>query len=261
MEADDLKMPFREHLRELRLRIIWSLLAVLGGFIVCYIFSDLILEWLLVPLRRAIDGLIAQGRLSSVDAPLHFQDPLEPFFAYMKLSLVAGIFAAAPVVLYQLWAFIAPGLYAKEKRVLLPLVLLGTLFFLGGGAFCYYFVLPYAMEFLVGYGLPDKGGPATIAPLLMLDAYLDRAEQLLLAFAIVFELPLVVGTLAYLGLVTPKGLWKWHRHIILGIIVLSAVITPTGDPVNLLIMAVPMILLFELSVLFSVFIARRRAKS
>lgn len=253
-------MPFGDHLRELRMRLVWSLLAVAVGFAVCYTFSEHILAWLLIPLRSAIDSLVAQKLLPAVDAPLHFQDPLEPFFAFMKLSLVSGIFVSAPVVLYQLWAFIAPGLYARERRVILPMVFLGSLFFFGGGAFCYYFVLPYAMEFLIGYGL-SEGGQVTIAPLLMLDVYLDRAEQLMLAFGIVFELPLVVGSLSWLGVVTPAFLWKWNRHAILAIIILSAVITPTGDPVNLLIMAVPMIVLFELSVLFSFLIHRRRARA
>jgi sec-independent protein translocase protein TatC len=258
---EDAKMPFMEHLRELRSRIVKSLLAIIAGFCVCYAYSDVILGWISLPLQRAINSLVTQGRLPESSAVLHFQDPLEPFFAYLTLSFVAGIFVSAPVILYQIWAFIGPGLYSKEKRVVLPMVFLGTLFFIGGGAFCYYIVLQYAMEFLIGYGLTDNvGGQAIIAPLLMLDPYLSRAEQLLLAFAIVFELPLIVGALAWLNIVTPQSLWRWNRHILIAILIVAAVLTPTGDPVNLLIMAVPMAVLFELSVVFTFLLHRSRAK-
>lgn len=260
-EEDDSKMPFMEHLRELRSRIVKSLLAVVAGFAICYTYSDVILGWLSLPLQRAINSLVAQGKLPASSAILHFQDPLEPFFAYLTLSVVAGIFVSAPVILYQIWAFVGPGLYAKEKRVVLPMVFLGTLFFVGGGAFCYYIVLQYAMEFLINYGTTNNvGDQVLIAPLLMLDSYLSRAEQLLLAFAIVFELPLVIGALAWLNLVTPQMLWRWNRHILVAILIVAAILTPTGDPVNLLIMAVPMAILFELSVLFTFLLHRSRAK-
>jgi sec-independent protein translocase protein TatC len=258
---EDAKMPFMEHLRELRSRIVNSLLAIIIGFAVCYAYSDVILNWISLPLQNAINNLVAQGKLPESSAVLHFQDPLEPFFAYLTLSIVAGIFVSSPFILYQIWAFIGPGLYSKEKRVVLPMVFLGTFFFIGGGAFCYYIVLQYAMEFLIGYGLTtNSGGHAIIAPLLMLDPYLSRAEQLLLAFAVVFELPLVVGALAWLNIVTPQSLWRWNRHILVAILIVAAVLTPTGDPVNLLIMAVPMALLFELSVLFTFLLHRSRAK-
>jgi sec-independent protein translocase protein TatC len=254
-------MPFMDHLKELRTRIVRGLLAVMVGFALCYAFSDAIMAWLLVPLRNAIDSLVAQGRLGQQDAPLHFRDPLEPFFAYLKLSMVAGLFVASPIVLYQIWAFIAPGLHAKERRVALPVVFLASLFFIGGGAFCYYVVLPYAMEFLIGYPLGEAGSPVGLSPLLMLDDYLARALQLVVAFAVVFELPLAVGILAWVGLVTPSMLWRWNRHVILGIIILAAVITPTGDPVNLAIMAIPMILLFELSAAFTWLLYRSRGNT
>jgi sec-independent protein translocase protein TatC len=258
---DDSKMPFMEHLKELRSRIVKSLLAVIVGFSVCYAYSDVILGWISLPLQRAINDLVLQGKLPQSSAVLHFQDPLEPFFAFLTLSVVAGIFVSAPVILYQIWAFVGPGLYSKEKRVVLPMVFLGTIFFVGGGAFCYYIVLQYAMEFLIGYGLTNTGdGQAIIAPLLMLDPYLSRAEQLILAFAIVFELPLVVGALAWLNLVTPQSLWRWNRHILVAILIVAAVLTPTGDPVNLMIMAVPMAVLFELSVVFTFLLHRSRAK-
>jgi sec-independent protein translocase protein TatC len=257
------RMPFTEHLRELRVRLMKSLFAVVICFAVCYAYSDYILELLSHPLKNAIGNLVAQGKLPASSAILHFQDPLEPFFAYLKLSIVAGIFVSAPYLLYQLWAFIAPGLYSKEKRVVLPIVFLGSLFFLGGGAFCYYIVLQYAMEFLIGYGLTNSSGEAQsmIAPLLMLDPYLSRAEQLLLAFAIVFELPLVVGVLGWLNIVTPSQLWRWNRHILVVILIVASVLTPTGDPVNLMIMAVPMAVLFEISVLFTFLLHRSRSKS
>jgi sec-independent protein translocase protein TatC len=259
---EESKMPFTEHLRELRTRLIRSLLAIVVCFGVCYAYSDIILEWMSYPLKNAIHNLVVAGKLPESSAILHFQDPLEPFFAYLKLSIVAGIFVSSPFLLYQVWAFVAPGLYSKEKRVVLPIVFLGSLFFLGGGAFCYYIVLQYAMEFLIGYGLThNPGEQALMAPMLMLDPFLSRAEQLLLAFAIVFELPLVVGVLGWLNIVTPAQLWRWNRHILVVILIVASILTPTGDPVNLMIMAVPMAVLFEISVLFTFLLHRSRAKT
>jgi sec-independent protein translocase protein TatC len=241
---DDLHMTLREHLIELRKRLKWSLLWLGIGFIACYNSADKLFSFLMKPVRAA---------LPPGEQYLHFKSSVEPFFIYLKVALYAGIFIGSPLILYQVWAFVAPGLYRKEKKAILPFVAAATLFFVAGAAFCYYIILPPAFEFLIKAAGPD------IKPVLMMEDQLGLVMMLLLAFAIIFELPLALTFLSMIGLVDHKFLGKYRRHAIVVNVIIAAFVTPTGDPFNLALMAVPMVLCYELGVLGSWIFGKKKA--
>ena len=167
----------------------------------------------------------------------------------LKISLLAGVFGASPVVLYQAWKFIAPGLYAHEKRIALPFVVVATVFFFAGGAFCYYGVLPYGYRFLLDFGLQVS------KPELMLDEYISLTTKLLFVFGLVFELPVFAMFLSALGVIDHTTLWKHWRAAVIGSFVLGAFLTP-ADPMTMVLLAVPLCLLFLLSVVVAYFFSR-----
>lgn len=259
-------MSFTEHLEELRKRLKLAVYAVFACMVVAYIFSDFLFALMSQPLIRAWHeaGL---GR-----PELHFANPIEPFFTFLKLSLVVGLFAASPIVFYQLWRFVAPGLYAKEKRYALPFALASGLFFTGGAAFGYFLVFPYGFEFFLSYArsnmgvMQDLAGQAVqvsvehtfkLSPTLMIGEVFGLTTRLLLAFGIVFELPLLVFFLAMAGLVTYRTLWRFNRYFVVLSFVLGAMLTPP-DVITQLFMATPLLILYNLSILLSWIFFRRR---
>jgi len=231
---DDIHLTLRDHLIELRKRLKWALLWLGIGFCVAYYWSQQLFHFMMLPVFKA---------LPEGEKALHFSSSVEPFMIYLKVSLYGGLFVASPFILWQLWAFIAPGLYRKEKRAILPFVVTATLFFVGGAVFAYLVILPPAFEFLINAAGPD------IKPVLMMDDQLSLVMMLLIAFGIIFEMPLILTFLAMLGLVDHKFLSKYRRHAIVLNTIIAAVITPTGDPFNLALMAVPMMLCYELGIL------------
>ena len=230
---DDVHLSLRDHLTELRKRLKWALVWLVVGFGASYHFSERIFAFLMKPVRAA---------LPANEQFLFFKSSIEPLFIYLKVGLYAGIFVASPMIIWQIWAFIAPGLYRKEKKAILPFVASATLFFIAGAAFCYYVILPPAFQFLIQGAGPD------IKPVLMMDDQLGLVMMLLLAFAIIFELPLALTFLAMLGIVDHKFLARYRRHAIVINVIVAAFVTPTGDPFNLALMAVPMMLCYELGV-------------
>jgi sec-independent protein translocase protein TatC len=231
---DDIHLTLREHLLELRKRLKWAVLFLGIGFAVSYHWSTEIFHFLMRPVLKA---------LPEGEKALHFSSSVEPFFIYLKVGLYAGLFVALPAILWQIWAFVAPGLYRRERRAILPFVTAATLFFAAGAAFCYVIILPPAFEFLINSAGPD------IKPVLMMDEQLGLVMTLVLAFGIIFELPLVLTFLAMMGIVDHKFLSKYRRHAIVVNVIIAAVVTPTGDPFNLALMAIPMMLCYELGVL------------
>jgi sec-independent protein translocase protein TatC len=231
---DDVHLTLREHLLELRKRLKWAVLWLGIGFVASYHWSMEIFHFLMQPVFKA---------LPEGEKALHFSSSTEPFFIYLKVGLYAGLFVASPMILWQIWAFIAPGLYRKERRAILPFVLAATLFFVSGAAFCYTVILPPAFNFLINSAGKD------ITPVLMMDQQLGLVMALILAFGIIFELPLVLTFLGMVGVVDYKFLAKYRRHAIIVNVIIAAVVTPTGDPFNLALMAVPMLLCYELGVL------------
>jgi sec-independent protein translocase protein TatC len=233
---DDVHLSLRDHLMELRKRLKWAVFWLGIGFAATYYWSQQIFHFMMRPVLKA---------LPEGEKALHFASSVEPFLIYLKVALYAGIFVASPGILWQLWAFIAPGLYRKEKRAVLPFVLAATGFFVAGAAFGYLVILPPAFEFLINSAGPD------IKPVLMMDDQLGLVMMLLMAFGIIFELPLILTFLTMIGLVDHKFLGKYRRHAIVVNTIIAAIITPTGDPFNLALMAVPMMLCYELGVLGS----------
>lgn len=232
---DDVQLTLVEHLIELRNRLKWAVLGVLGGFVLAFGFSEKIFRWLMDPVFSA---------LPPEKRTLFFTGAVEPLFVYLKVALYAGIFIASPVILYQFWSFVAPGLYRKERRIAGPFVVVGTLCFVAGGAFAHYLVLPFAFTYLVGeFTAPD------LVPILTMGEQLGLVLLMTLAFGVIFELPVVITLLVMLRIIRVQTLTKYRRFAIVANVVLAAVITPTGDPFNLALMAVPLIVFYEVGIL------------
>lgn len=265
------RMPFLEHLRELRTRLRNAVIALVVGFIAAYNFHEEIFIILLQPLLE----VWAQRAAENPDfgqPELYFKSLAEPFWTYFSLAFWAGIFIAAPFIFHQLWKFIAPGLYQNEKRWAIPFAVVSFLFFAGGATFCYFLVLPVAYDFFLGFADSNMAsmqslvgdyriGSVDVAlkPALMMKDYLDLAKRLLMGFGLVFELPLVIFFLSLIGVVTHRSLWKFNRYAIILSFVLAAILTPP-DPVSQVAMAGPLIVLYNLSIGVSYLVTRSKAK-
>jgi sec-independent protein translocase protein TatC len=241
-------MSFLEHLEELRRRIIWSVLYIIGGFSVVYWFHETIYNYMQQPILQALHS-------HGLDQKLTYLNPTEPFNMYLKLGLIGGVFVASPFILYQVWAFIAPGLYKNERRYVLPFMFSTVFLFMLGGWFGYKMVFPAALDFLIGYG-------AQFQPMVTIGEYTDLFMTIILGLGVVFEMPILVFFLALMGLVSAKWMWNNLRYSILVIFIIAAIITPTTDIMNMCIFAAPMILLYLLSigVAYMVHPSRRKAK-
>jgi len=231
---DDIQLSLRDHLIELRKRLKWALIWLMVGFGASYYWSQQIFHFLMRPIFAALP----EGEKS-----LHFASSVEPFIIYLKVGLYSGLFVASPLIFWQIWMFVAPGLYRRERRKIAPFVITATVFFISGATFCYLVILPPAFQFLIGTAGPD------IRPVLMMDQQLGLVMMMLLAFAIIFELPMVLTLLAMMGVVDYKFLSKYRRHAIIVNVIVAAFVTPTGDPFNLALMALPMMVCYELGVL------------
>lgn len=231
---DDKAMPFLDHLDELRRRLIVCAIAVGVGFVISYIFSQEIFNIIIAPIYRALP----EG------TSLIFIGVTEAFMSYLKMSVVVGIALALPVILYEVWMFVSPALYAHEKRYVLPFMITGVFAFAGGVLFCYFLVLPPAAEFLLkGYSTQ------TIKAMPTMKEALSLTLMLLFAFGLTFQLPFVMLILGRLGLITYKTLAKYRKYAIVLIAVASAIITPTPDAVTMLLLAGPLWALYEISIL------------
>ena len=229
-------MTFRDHLIELRSRVLRASIGVALAFFVAWAFHVELYAWLSAPVRNAL----ADNNLYAIKA-LQITESIE---VYMKLSLVGGIFLASPWVFYQVWAFVAPGLFDKEKRLMIP-VLSGTVAcFVLGAAFCYLVVLPFMTDFLIKLTVEAPG--LTLEPTLA--STVSFSTVMLLAFGAVFELPLFMYVLAVLGLVTPSGLLKFYRYWVVIAFILGAVLTPTPDPINQTLMSAPLVVLYGVGI-------------
>lgn len=231
MNEED-KQPFTSHLEELRKRLIICFVAVGIGFAASYAFKEELFYILVAPLQKA---------MKSGDTLIYTHLP-EAFFTFLKTALISGILLASPIILYQFWMFIAPGLYNREKRLLVPILFLSTLFFTGGALFGYFIVFPWGFKFFLSFATD------TIRPMPSMREYLSFAAKLLLAFGIVFELPLVITFLAKLGIVSVEFLKKYRKYAILIFFVGAAMLTPP-DVVTQIMMALPLMLLYEISII------------
>jgi len=235
------KQTFLEHLEELRRRLIHSLVAVGVAFVICYIFSKDIFSLLMIPLKENLPP----------DSSMIFTSLPEAFFTYLKVALLAGIFLASPYVLYQIWLFVAPALYSHEKRYVVPFIFFATLFFVGGAAFGYFVVFPYGFKFFLSFATDF------IKPAPKIKEYLSFCSTLLLAFGLVFELPVFIFFLAKLGIVDAKTLARHRKYAILIIFTAAAIFTPP-DVATQIMMGAPLVILYEMSIWVARIFGKRR---
>lgn len=236
-------MTFLEHLEELRIRLIRSLLALVVGFAVCWGFADRLFLFITEPLRKAYP-----------DVQFIYTEATEGFMLYMKMSFFIGIFVAAPYILYQVWAFIAPGLYPHERGYAVPFILFGSLFFVFGGLFGHYILFPMTFEFLGQY----TAGNMKFLP--KVSEYYSFYSWFVLGLGAVFQLPVLIFVLARIGIVTAGFLLRQFKYACLASFVISAVITPSGDMVAQTVLAIPLIGLYAIGIVVAwIFGKPRRA--
>jgi sec-independent protein translocase protein TatC len=230
---NDATMPLTAHLEELRWRVIKALGAVAVAFALCYGFSDRVFDLLTEPLVG-----VGDQRLLLIGTGV-----TEAFFTRLKVTLIAAIFVASPVIFYQAWRFVAPGMYPSERRTAVPFVLAATIFFASGAWFCYLVVFPVGYAFFL-----EEYRTIGVAPTIRISEYLSFAARMLLAFGVTFELPVVTFFLARVGVVDHRMLLRWFRYAIVVIFIAAAVLTPGPDVASQVLMAAPLLVLYLLSV-------------
>lgn len=230
------KLPFVAHLEELRWRLIYCVVTVAVTFAALYVMSDYLYQVIRKPIGRE----------------LVFLAPAEAFFVYLKISIYAALIVSVPMILYQAWEFIAPGLLPVERRSAGPFVIFGTIFFAIGAAFCYFMVLPYGLEFLIGYG--GEG----LTPMISVGAYVSFVFKLMIAFGVIFELPIVILFLTRLGIMDPESIAAKRPYLVVGSFIIASLLTPP-DIFTQIIMALPIIALFEMSLLAARFFVKEEA--
>ena len=238
---EDEKLPFTSHLEELRTRLITVFIAVGVGFVIAFGFKERLFKILVQPLIR----VMKEGET------LIYTGLPEAFFTYLKVAFLAGIIVASPIILYQFWMFVAPGLYRNERRLMMPIVLLSSFFFVGGALFGYFIVFPWGFKFFLGFATE------TIRPLPSMKEYFGFSAKLLLAFGLVFELPLVLTFMAKLGLVSVDFLKKNRKYALLLFFAGAAILTPP-DVITQVMMALPLMVLYEISILGARIFGKKR---
>jgi sec-independent protein translocase protein TatC len=241
--ADLPGMSLMEHLDELRKRIVHSAIYLFCGFIIAYIFHEKLYGFIQLPLDR-------------LHIKLNYTHPMDPLNLYLQVSLIGGAIIASPFILYQVWLFIAPGLYQKEKRFVIPFMTATVFLFLLGASFGYFFVLPGALKILIlGFGVKFN-------PIVTIEEYTGFFLSVILGLGISFEMPILIFFLALFGIVSPRFLWKNIRYAILAVFLVAAIITPSPDPWTMCIYAVPMLCLYliGIGVAWWVHPSRRKAK-
>jgi sec-independent protein translocase protein TatC len=264
---DERRMPFLDHLGELRDRLRNGAISIFLAAIACYAFKGVLFRWLARPLINAFLKAKEQG----IVGQLIFTGPMEGFMVLLKTALVASIFVASPLIFYQLWAFISPGLYRNEKKWAIPFILVAAGLFIGGGLFCYYAVLPPGYEFFLTAAkdatsqLQSEFGSniqivdaINIRPMISMDEYFGLTLMLILVFGVVFELPLVLSVLSIMGVVSAGAMWRFNRYAILLFAVGGAILTPGDLVVGQLAMTGSLTVLYNLSILIAWVVQRKR---
>jgi sec-independent protein translocase protein TatC len=227
-------MGFLDHLEELRKRLVYSVMAVAVGFGACWWK----VEWIYGLMERPIIDVLRKHALSE---KLVYLNPTEPFNLYLKIAAMAGLFLTSPFVLYQVWMFISPGLYRNEKRYVVPFMVSTISLFICGGYFGYRIVYPRALDFLIGFGRQFQ-------PMITIGEYTSLFLSIVLGMGLIFEMPIIVFFLAFMGIMSPGFMIKNFRYSILVIFIIAAIVTPTPDIVNMCVFAAPMIVLYGLSI-------------
>ncbi len=248
---NDKPMPLLDHLIELRTRLLWSMGAFMLCFFVCYYFSKQIYSFLAQPLA---DILISRGG----NRRLIYTALYEAFFTYLKVSFFGAAFLAFPVIASQIYMFVAPGLYRSEKRAFLPFLLATPVLFVGGAALAYYFVFPAAWTFFLSFETSDGAGGLPVQLEAKVSEYLGLVMRLIFAFGLAFQLPVLLTLLAKVGIITVAGLKKYRRYAYVGMFIIAAIITPP-DVITQTGLAIPLILLYEVSILTAGWVAPKSA--
>ncbi len=237
------KMSFWEHIDALRSMLLRCVIIITILAVIAFSFCQYIVEFLERPIIKVLPKEVRS---------LYFTGISDKFFVYLKASLLISITLSLPYLLFEFWRFISPALYDKERKIVLPFIFCGVLAFITGLSFCYFVVLPFGYKFLIEFGGSND------IPIITIKEYFNLTFSLLLIVGILFELPVVMGLLAKIGIITPKLLVSYRRHAFLLIVLLSAVITPTTDILNMFIVMVPLIILYELGVFFVKFINAKK---
>jgi sec-independent protein translocase protein TatC len=261
------RMPFLQHLAELRTRLTYAAFAFVAAFLVCWYYAKNIFDWMTEPLFNIwyqhcepISGFPnCLGHALKPDdnwgpPKLIYTGLTDVFWTDMSLALWAGLFVSSPIIFYQLWKFIAPGLYKRERRMSIAFAVFSAGFFVCGALFCFYFALPQLFNYMLSYN------SATVVSLPHITQYLDLTRDSMLAFGAIFELPLFIYFLAMVGLVTHRSLWKFSRYWIVLSFIIGAILTPGPDVVSQFLMATPMIVLYNISILFAWRVTIRRER-
>jgi sec-independent protein translocase protein TatC len=235
------KMSFLEHLDELRKRLIYSVYSLIAGCVISYIFIGRIFDFIMKPMQNMLPG----------GNKLIFTAGAEPFMLYLKIGFIAGIFIASPLILWQVWKFIAPGLYTHEKKFAIPFVFLSTVFFVLGGLFAHYVAFPWTWKFFISFSTDYM----VFMP--KIDEAFSLYTKMLLGFGVIFEMPTLVFFLARMGVVTARFLLRYFKYAVLVIFIVAAVISPGTDMMSQVIMAVPMLGLYGISIAVAAIFGRR----
>lgn len=245
MEEKEQRMHFLEHIQELRKRLFYSLITILILFIPCYIFSKEIFNFLMVPVTKNLpDG-----------SSLIFIRPAEGFFTYLKVSFFAAFLFSFPIFLYQIWGFVSPALYKNERRIVVPFIVFGTLFFVLGSLFCYYIAAPQGFKFLLGEYSSDL-----IRAFPSIKEALSFLMSLIIGFGLVFEFPLVIFILSRIGLVTSGWLRQKRKYAILLSTIIAAAITPTTDAISMMFMLIPLFIFYEVGIVVAWIFGKKKVK-
>lgn len=251
---DDKKMPLLDHLIELRQRLLYSVIALFVAFVACFFVAEHIFNFLAQPLA---DVMLEHG-VAEHQRRLIFTALTEVFFTYVKVAFFAAAFICFPLFLTQFWLFVAPGLYKHEKSALAPFLVATPVLFFLGGALVYYLIFPMAATFFIGFEVPasDSTLPIQLEP--KVNEYLALLMQLIFAFGLCFQLPVIMTLLARVGLATSKGMAAKRKYAIVGVFIVAAIFTPP-DPLSQVSLAVPIIILYEISILMAKMVEKKRA--
>jgi len=253
---NDRPMPLLDHLVELRQRLLYSVVALFVGFIVCFFFAEGLFNFLVAPLA---DILLERG-LDQGYRRLIYTDLTEVFFTYIKVAFFFGAFITCPIFLTQLWLFVAPGLYRHEKKALLPFLIASPILFFVGGALVYFAIFPLAWEFFLSFETSGTGAgnvPIQLEP--KVNEYLGLVMKLIFAFGLCFQLPVLMTLLARVGLATSEGMAAKRKYAIVGVFVVAAIFTPP-DPLSQISLAIPIVLLYEISIWMARMVERKKAE-
>ena len=240
-EINDKEMPLLEHLAELRRRLLWSAAAFIVAFLACYHFAPQLYDFLAAPLAHALQ---ARGEKPQ----LIYTALYEAFFTYIKVAFFAAAFVSFPVVATQLYMFVAPGLYKREKRAMLPFLIVTPVLFFLGGAMAYYVIFPAAWRLLLSFQDTPAGSDVHIVLMAKVSEYLDIVMKLIFAFGLSFELPVLLTLLGRVGIITSKGMKKYRRYAYVGCFIVAAILAPP-DVLTMCLLAFPLLILYEISVI------------